>query len=324
MSLQKLLIEFFKELVPPRSKVLLIGGVFDPTFASLKQENTLYALQSEKKFFDDFEVKQVKTFPSMSEIKGETFDVIFFIGSRYKSLNQDIYRKIPLLLNSGGIFAAAFSNLQGASRYENLLDQYYQSEIISYSKNKSRFFGFQKFIPTNWIDSDTSPITFDDALPVFNEGQIDKGSLLLSEVLEGNLSGSITEFCSGSGALASALIEKNPAITSYQGFESDYISWKSSDDLKMSNASFAWKDIFQLKTDQKFKTIILNPPFHDNAGENTELGIRIIQKAMEHLEKAGQLFVVQNDHLPYLKQLERDNIHVIKRAYGFAVWVYEA
>jgi 16S rRNA (guanine1207-N2)-methyltransferase len=284
----------------------------------------LSVIQSEKAAFDALSKISTHAFSSLSQLRDIQFDIVLFQGTRFKERNLSVLSALPNILKSGGLFIEVLSNMHGASRYEKILKQSYQAEIFSDSKRKARVFGIADFNPT-FFNLSEPVLDKNQSRASFNKGELDKGSLLLAECLAGKLSGEIFEFCSGSGLLASRLTNDSPLITKCIGFESDFDSYERSKEIENDKISFQWQDILSLPESVKFKTIVVNPPFHDADGENIKLGLKIIQKALSLLKTNGNLYVVQNSHLPYLRDLKLPKrAEILSQQNGFMVWHYEA
>lgn len=319
--LQDLLFEQLDKLSSSFTSALLINGTLTPALCDPQHRQRFTVIQSHKAAFDHLSAAGVSVIPSLTDITDQRFDVVLFQGSRMKEQNIALLHALPSLLHEGGVLLELFPNDLGASRYEKILQQSYQADIVSDSKRKARVFGitnFQSnlFHPPLITDTTTTKATF-------NQGELDTGSKLLATTLAGKLSGAVTEFCSGSGALATELIASSPEMTSLKGYEADIHSYRCALKHASTKLNFEWQDILMLPDTKQFQTIIVNPPFHDAHGENVALGLSILRKACATLAPGGNLYVVQNSHLTYLKDLGlAKQATILAHQHGFLVWHY--
>ena len=319
--LQDLLFEQLDKLSPSFTSALLINGTLTPTLCDPQHRKRFTVIQSQKGAFDHLTVAGISVIPSLTDITDTRFDVVLFQGSRIKEQNIALLHALPSLLCEGGLLLELFPNDLGASRYEKILQQSYQAEIVSDSKRKARVFGITNFQSNLFHPPLSTDTTATKA--TFNQGELDIGSQLLATTLAGKLSGAVAEFCSGSGALASELIHSSPHITSLIGYEADIHSYRRSLERASTKLVFAWQDILSLPETKRFETIVVNPPFHDSHGENVALGLSILRKACSALTPGGNLYVVQNNHLTYLKDLGlAKQATILAQQHGFLVWHY--
>ncbi len=181
------------------------------------------------------------------------------------------------------------------------------------SKQKSRFITITKTDETpdaiaEWLVH-TKLRLIDDtgfySMPgLFGWNKIDVGSRLLVENLS-SLKGNGADFGCGYGYLTRHLLGHNPDIKSLYAFDYDpravEACVKNIDDdrviIRQADCTKKIDDIMPLDF------IVMNPPFHDGAHENRDMGVSFIEVAAAHLRNKGQLWVVANKHMPYEKTI---------------------
>ena len=144
----------------------------------------------------------------------------------------------------------------------------------------------------------------------------DQGSALLLEHMP-HLSGDIADFGCGWGALSREIL-KHPDVTSLTAIDADALAIeairKNNDDPRLNAI---WGDATQ-PMDQKFDTIIMNPPFHEGGrADRHDLGAAMIQNGFSHLGQGGQMMIVANAHLPYEKTVT--GLEILCEANGFKI-----
>ena len=287
-----------------------------------KSLDSLVVEQADYKQHQAFLKNEIRTVTSYDS----PFSSALFIGSRHKGEILRIFLKVLENLDFGGSFTMVLPNSLGAGRFENLLFSIYPEQTFSHSKAKSRIFGFTQFDP-RILKKEVFDFIKQEALQaptLFNSGVLDAGSKLLAETLKGKLSGVVAEFCSGTGLLAEQLLNTNPNIEQITCYEADYHAFDIAQKRSNPKVTNAWMDITELGT-LKFDTIVMNPPFHSALGEDQALGMQCIFTAIRSLRPKGSLFVVQNKHLPYLKDKRLNGpVTIIGSSSTFIVWCYAA
>lgn len=148
---------------------------------------------------------------------------------------------------------------------------------------------------------------------LFGWHKIDVGSALLLAHLP-PLKGKGADFGCGYGYLAKNILLKNEKIKILYCFDCDNRSveacLKNVDDgravIDVGDCSRAMAGVPLLDF------IVMNPPFHEGAEEDQNLGQRFIEAAAHHLRRNGELWMVANRHLPYEKILEKTFFKVEK------------
>jgi 16S rRNA (guanine1207-N2)-methyltransferase len=82
-----------------------------------------------------------------------------------------------------------------------------------------------------------------------------------------------------------------------------------------------WQDLTQLPTQRDFDFIVMNPPFHEGAAAQSQLGINFIKTAAFCLKPGGHLYMVANTHLPYEEALKAlfAEVRPINQGKGFKI-----
>lgn len=204
------------------------------------------------------------------------------------------------------------NDLGGKSLEKRLLKIF--PDASSESKNKSRTITITKTKDTpesinEWLEHTKLRLISDTgfySMPgLFGWNKIDVGSQLLTKYLE-KLKGNGADFGCGYGYLSKYALENNEKIKSLHCLDFDdravEACKKNIDDdraiINQADCSQAVNDLPRLDF------IIMNPPFHDDGGEDRGLGQRMIEVASHHLKPNGRLLMVANKHLPYEKTLE--------------------
>ena len=175
-------------------------------------------------------------------------------------------------------------------------------------------------LPNLWESYTThiysQPYTFHSLPGVFSASHLDPGTQMLLQALPDNL-GQVLDIGAGYGALSIPLGEKSSSITM---LDDDLISilsiqktleslpsspLTSSGQSRLSLATILHSDVDSSLTDQdKFTTVVSNPPFHVGGIVVLETATAFLQAAYARLERGGNFFLVANRFLPYEPLLE--------------------
>ena len=164
-------------------------------------------------------------------------------------------------------------------------------------------FHAQAFVVRAGSEPDDPPTLAKDCehLGLFGGGKIDAGSQLLARTFDGSISGSVADFCAGTGYLTRELLERsNP--TSIALFEAEYrgVEIARRDlDHRTIPLSFHWTDLTSEPVAKTFDWIIMNPPFHEGRAADPSLGQSMIRASAGALQRGGKLRMVANRQLPY-------------------------
>ena len=139
---------------------------------------------------------------------------------------------------------------------------------------------------------------FVTAAGVFSDGEIDKGSALLTAALPPKLPARMADLGAGWGYLSHHVLQRD-SVKSIDLVEAEALSLecarKNVDDPR---AMFHWDDATTL-TAAPYDGIVMNPPFHTGRDADPSLGRSFIKAAARLLTPGGKLWMVANRHLPY-------------------------
>ena len=159
---------------------------------------------------------------------------------------------------------------------------------------------------------------------IYGHDKIDQGSALLAEYFTPHLKSPIADFGCGYGYLSDRLLSVHPdaEIVAYDNDKRAVEACAQNLETRHANRKFEtyWWDL-RTPPAQKFKTIIMNPPFHEGKAQDIGLGQACIETAARSLKQNGTLLMVANRHLPY-EQILRScfkRIETLEDAKGFKV-----
>ncbi|MGE4294455.1 MAG: class I SAM-dependent methyltransferase [Campylobacterales bacterium] len=158
---------------------------------------------------------------------------------------------------------------------------------------------------------------------IFCHDHIDTGSKLLFGALETQLIGpKVADLGAGWGYLSGELLKSRPQIESLTLFEADFAAVRMARlNITDPRAAFEWCDVTAGVGQNRFDTVVMNPPFHAKAAASMELGQSFIRAAFSALKNGGTLYLVANRHLPYEATLETlfAQVTVLRDERGFKV-----
>jgi 16S rRNA (guanine1207-N2)-methyltransferase len=143
---------------------------------------------------------------------------------------------------------------------------------------------------------------------VFAWDRIDTASALLATHLPADLGGHAADLGAGYGYLSAELLARCPRITALDLYEAQSRALAMAR-LNLKDArvplAFHWHDV-TAGLPRRYDTIISNPPFHAEGGEERpDIGRRFIAVAAQSLTQDGRFWMVANRHLPYERELEQ-------------------
>lgn len=134
---------------------------------------------------------------------------------------------------------------------------------------------------------------------VFNAGKLDVGTRLLLEHLILPEEGKLLDLGCGSGVIGLTCANREPGLT-IDMCDIDGMALASS---KLNAESLKKKvRVFPsdgLQETARYRVIVSNPPFHQGKNTDYHFSETLFEKAPQHLEPGGELWVVANRHLPY-------------------------
>ncbi|MBL8712924.1 MAG: class I SAM-dependent methyltransferase [Alphaproteobacteria bacterium] len=224
----------------------------------------------------------------------------------------------------GGTMLMIAPNDLGGKRYAKLLDENFDV-IFAESKNHCRIAAIARpavlpDIVQKWKDAARAQLVAGAdllSLPgTFSHGRVDTGSALLLQHLPA-IGGHVADFGGGWGYLSQHLMK----TARVDLFEADYNALAMAKRNLGDKVQYYWHDILTEKPSAKYDVVVMNPPFHDLADANPEIGRGFIERAAESLKNGGQLWMVANTHLPYEEILKNafKTVTPVVREKGFKV-----
>ncbi|MBE9549690.1 MAG: class I SAM-dependent methyltransferase [Proteobacteria bacterium] len=168
---------------------------------------------------------------------------------------------------------------------------------------------------------------------VFSCGRMDPASQMLLHSLEKQaVRGKVLDFACGCGVLGICASSLQPGISldlldvSAMALTSTELNIHQAA-LPPGKVNIFASDAYSAVRD-RYDAIISNPPFHRHTRQTLEVSERLILQAPLHLKPRGELRIVANRHLPYLKLFQQTfrkveilnsdrNFHVILGKYPF-------
>jgi len=143
------------------------------------------------------------------------------------------------------------------------------------------------------------PYTFRYLPGVFSGGHLDPGSRMLLGYLPAE-PGNVLDLGGGYGALSLPLIERAQEVTLLEDDWVSILSAQASLEANGLSATVRHSDVDEgLPGEQKFATILSNPPFHVGGLVVLETARAFLEAARARLERGGRFYLVANRFLPY-------------------------
>ena len=160
---------------------------------------------------------------------------------------------------------------------------------------------------------------------VFSHGRLDRGSALLLEHLDKLPSGHVLDFGCGAGVLGAAVKRRYPH-NSVTLLDVDAFATASSRLTLAANgldAEVICADGIDAAP-MELNTILSNPPFHVGVHTDYHATENLLQKAVKHLKKGGELRIVANSFLRYQPLIEEQFGACTVTAEGQGFRIYSA
>ncbi len=154
---------------------------------------------------------------------------------------------------------------------------------------------------------------------VFSYGSLDPATRMLLDTLQTQpIKGKILDFACGCGVIGLCLSSLRPQNkvdlldVNAMALASTEINIRDnaipSENLRVV-ASNAFSDI-----SDRYDILISNPPFHRHSRQSLEVSEQLILQAPRYLRKRGELRIVANRHLPYVKLFQQsfDQVDILK------------
>ena len=287
-------------------EILFLNAQYAPSLETYSERIT--CVQSFYPFAKTLEQQGFRMEPDFPDT---SHDHALLLGSKSLDEMRDHLARCANLLPEGAILTAAAGNKEGGTRLKSLLDEYGFEITSSDSKNK------MKIIQARRNAQDIKPPAaltsiLDGAYVsrpgLFGWNKIDQGSQILLDFIPDNLDGKVADFGCGYGYLSTELVKKCKNIKEIVGIDADYrakICFKDNLKGKGIDFEFIWQDLEVFRNfSTPFKTILMNPPFHQHKQTDMTIGQNFIRTAAHALRPGGTLYMVANAHLPYEHILE--------------------
>ena len=160
---------------------------------------------------------------------------------------------------------------------------------------------------------------------VFSHGRLDRGSALLLDNLDKLPSGHVLDFGCGAGVLGAAVKRRYPH-NSVTLLDVDAFATASSR-LTLAANGLEGEVICGDGIDaapMELNTILSNPPFHVGVHTDYHATENLLQKAIKHLKKGGELRIVANSFLRYQPLIEEQFGTCTVKAEGQGFRIYSA
>ena len=160
---------------------------------------------------------------------------------------------------------------------------------------------------------------------VFSHGRLDRGSALLLDNLDKLPSGHVLDFGCGAGVLGTAVKRRYPH-NSVTLLDVDAFATASSR-LTLAANGLEGEVICGDGIDaapMELNTILSNPPFHVGVHTDYHATENLLQKAIKHLKKGGELRIVANSFLRYQPLIEEQFGACTVKAEGQGFRIYSA
>ena len=160
---------------------------------------------------------------------------------------------------------------------------------------------------------------------VFSHGRLDRGSALLLDNLDKLPSGHVLDFGCGAGVLGAAVKRRYPH-NSVTLLDVDAFATASSR-LTLAANGLEGEVICGDGIDaapMELNTILSNPPFHVGVHTDYPATENLLQKAIKHLKKGGELRIVANSFLRYQPLIEEQFGACTVKAEGQGFRIYSA
>lgn len=263
----------------------------------------------------------------------EEFDFVLMLATKQHEETRALLAQGLLRLRMGGLIVAAGANDAGGKRIEKDFAALGLLPVCE-SKNKCRVVQARKDESVNgqlaqqWIAAGSwQPILegqFISRPGLFSWDRADQGSLLLIENIPFGLAGRGADFGCGYGFLSAHVLKSCTGVTHITALDADARAVEACG----KNTAFAgtriacvWHDLTKAPALRDLDFIVMNPPFHEGARVQNQLGLSFIANAAACLKRGGALYMVANTHLPYEDHLRGlfGDVRELAKEKGFKV-----
>lgn len=239
-------------------------------------------------------------------------------------------------LEEGGLLLVVAENALGARSLEKHCAEAF-GHVHSHSKQQCRVFWARKDSSSlnqvqlkKWLQGGKLQWLPDIGLysrpGLFSWKNIDPGSRLLAEQLPHDLSGRGADFGSGYGYLSKSVLARSSRVSELHLFDAEKKALEAAErnlaeESKTTTIQYHWWDITAPVPMEKYRFVVMNPPFHHGHESVPAIGQAFIRTACHALVNRGVLFLVANRHLPYEKIIKAQSVHVerVSERDGFKV-----
>ncbi len=236
-------------------------------------------------------------------------DMVLLYWPKAKAEAEYLLAMLFAHLGAGTELVVVGENRSGVRSIEKMFSQYGHITKFDSARRCSFYWGacthqpdsftLEAWYKTYTLDISGRTLTVKSLPGVFSHGEYDSGTQLLLDTLP-ELSGKVLDFGCGAGVIGAALALKNPALEPEMCDISAFAIASSMATLKANGLKgrvFA-SDVYS-NTDNDYRFIISNPPFH--AGLKTSYGATesLLQQAPDYLSRDGELYIVANSFLKY-------------------------
>jgi 16S rRNA (guanine1207-N2)-methyltransferase len=164
---------------------------------------------------------------------------------------------------------------------------------------------------------------------VFSHGELDKGTALLLQQLDGLSQGNILDFGCGSGVIGTFLKKKYPKAT-LNFLDVDAFALAATQ-LTLQANDIALDDSIHIiagrgivDAPQQLTAIISNPPFHQGIHTSYQASEDLFKQALAHLNPHGEIRIVANSFLKYSPLIEKYFGHCNTLTHRNGFHIYQA
>lgn len=228
---------------------------------------------------------------------------VVLFGGRQKEENRFLLERGRRLAGDSGKVLFVLPNDYGGRSFHKGLD----GHLENFTGRKSRLFLLSPTpavapSPLFKLESNREGLACCPGL--FSWERADRGSSLLLETLKSvKLEGPVADLGAGYGYLSRSL----PKTLERHLMEADSRGVAAcAENVKEGKVYTHWCDLTEPATLPKelfgrFRTVVMNPPFHTNKRSEPVLGGAFVAMARRLLNQGGELYLVGNSHLPYPK-----------------------
>lgn len=323
------LVHLFPDVPAAPGRTLFLGAMPSPAMAGFSRDRTV-VVQYQKPLFDAL---QAQGFDARVDIPADAeFDnLVMLVGKQQEETRHDLACGLQRL-KTGGVLTISGANDSGGKRTEKDLMALGLS-FTADSKHKCRVVQANKTIQPDrsltdrWIADGAWQSVLDGRFisrpGLFSWDRVDQGSSLLADHLPRDLVGRGADFGCGYGYLSAQVLSACPGVSSITCVDADARAIEACRRNIPARAEYLWHDLTQMPAGcRDLDFIIMNPPFHEGAATQNQLGVSFIRTAASCLKKNAHLYMVANTHLPYESVLAESFRHVYPLAQqrGFKIF----